>query len=531
MQTPTGRDAPAAGAALPTGTVTFLFTDIEGSTRLVERLGTAAWTNLLEAHQAIIRAALAAATRGGGQDRGRLVLRRLHQRRDGRRRRGRHAARALRARAGRPTRPCGSAWACTRARAWSPRTPITSGLDVHRAARVASAAHGGQVVLSDTTRALVAGALPEGATLRDLGEHRLKDLSRPERISQLVISGVPDEFPPLRTLDATPNNLPVMLTDFIGREAVLAEAHRLLEGTRLLTLTGPGGTGKTRLSLQLAADVADRFPDGLYFVALEPISDPALVPSTIAMAMGVQDVGGASVEDRLRDYLRGRTVLLVLDNMEQVTGAAPFLGDLLRAAPGLTCIVTSRAALHVYGEQEYPVPTLGVPDPAHLPPLDALAQVDGVALFMERARTARPDFRLTRGQRTGGGPARGRPGRPAAGDRAGGGPHQGPLARGHPGAAAGPARPAGWRRPRPPGAAADPARRDRLELRPPGAGHPAPLRDDRRLRGRLRARGRRGRSADPGRRVAHPSTCSTACRASSTRASCARTPSTRTRGS
>jgi predicted ATPase/class 3 adenylate cyclase len=394
VQTPTGRGAPAAGAALPTGTVTFLFTDIEGSTRLVERLGTAAWTNLLEAHQAIIRAALATATGVEIKTEGdsffavftsaetavaaSVAMQRALYAHDW------PADAAVRVRMGLHTGEGVVA----------PDADYV-GLDVHRAARVASAAHGGQVVVSDTTRALVAGALPEGTTLRDLGEHRLKDLSRPERISQLVISGVPDEFPPLRTLDATPNNLPVMLTDFIGREAVLAEAHHLLEGTRLLTLTGPGGTGKTRLSLQLAADVAERFPDGLYFVALEPISDPALVPSTIAMAVGVQDVGGTSLEDRLRDFLRNRTVLLVIDNMEQVTGAAPFLGDLLRAAPGITCIVTSRAALHIYGEQEYPVPTLGVPDPAHLPGLDALAQVDGVALFLERARTARPDFRLT----------------------------------------------------------------------------------------------------------------------------------------
>jgi len=394
VQTPTGRDAPAAGAALPTGTVTFLFTDIEGSTKLVERLGTAAWTALLEAHQSIIRGALAAATGVEVKTEGDSFFAVFTS-----------AETAVSAAVAMQRGLYAHDWpadAAVRVRMGlhtgegvvAPDADYV-GLDVHRAARVASAAHGGQVVLSDTTRALVAGALPDGATLRDLGEHRLKDLSRPERISQLVISGVPDAFPPLRTLDATPNNLPLMLTDFIGREAVLAEAHRLLEGTRLLTLTGPGGTGKTRLSLQLAADVAERFPDGLYFVALEPISDPALVPSTIAMAVGVQDVGGSSVEDRLRDHLRNRTVLLVLDNMEQVTGAAPFLGDLLRAAPGLTCIVTSRAALHVYGEQEYPVPTLGVPDPAHLPPLEALIQVDGVALFVERARTARPDFRLT----------------------------------------------------------------------------------------------------------------------------------------
>jgi predicted ATPase/class 3 adenylate cyclase len=382
------------GAALPTGTVTFLFTDIEGSTRLVERLGTATWTDLLEAHQAIIRAALASATGVEVKTEGDSFF-------------------AVFASAETAVAAAAAMQRALFAYAWPTDSPVRVrmglhtgegvvapdsdyvGLDVHRAARVASAAHGGQVVLSDTTRALVAGALPEGTTLLDLGEHRLKDLSRAERISQLVISGVPEDFPPLRTLDATPNNLPIVLTDFIGREAVLAEAHRLLDGTRLLTLTGPGGTGKTRLSLQLAADVAERFPDGLYFVALEPISDPALVPSAIATVLGVQDMSGTALDERLRDFLKGRKVLLVLDNMEQVTGAAPFLGDLLRAAPGVTCIVTSRAALHVYGEQEFPVPTLGVPDLVHLPPLDELAQVDGVALFLARARTARPDFRLT----------------------------------------------------------------------------------------------------------------------------------------
>ena len=224
MQTPTGRDAPAAGAALPTGTVTFLFTDIEGSTKLVERLGTAAWTTLLEAHQSIIRAALAAATGVEVKTEGDSFFAVFTS-----------AETAVAAAAAMQRGLYAHGWpadAAVRVRMGlhtgegviAPDADYV-GLDVHRAARVSSAAHGGQVVLSDTTRALVAGALPEGATLRDLGEHRLKDLSRPERISQLVISGVPDEFPPLRTLDATPNNLPVMLTDFIGREAVLAEAH------------------------------------------------------------------------------------------------------------------------------------------------------------------------------------------------------------------------------------------------------------------------------------------------------------------
>ncbi|MFI5261075.1 MAG: adenylate/guanylate cyclase domain-containing protein [Candidatus Limnocylindrales bacterium] len=379
---------------LPTGTVTFLFTDIEGSTRLVERLGTAGYSPLLEAHQAIVRAVLAETdgveikTEG---DSFFVVFR--------------SARAAVEAAATIQRELAAHTWppdAAVRVRMGLhtgegviARDTDYVGLDVHRAARIASAGHGGQVLISETTHALVTTDLPDGVTSRDLGEHRLKDLSRPERIRQLVIAGLPDHFPPLKTLDATPNNLPVLLTSFVGREQVLAEARRLLEGARLLTLTGPGGTGKTRLSLQLAAEAADRFPDGVYFVALEPISDPALVPSTIALAVGVQDVGGSSLEERLREYLRSRRVLLVLDNMEQVTGSAAFLGELLQAAPELTCIVTSRAALHVYGEQEYPVPTLGVPDPSHLPPLDELAGYDAIALFVERARAARPEFQLT----------------------------------------------------------------------------------------------------------------------------------------
>ncbi|MGZ3632542.1 MAG: ATP-binding protein [Candidatus Limnocylindrales bacterium] len=394
MQRSTAGDVTGTSATLPTGTVTFLFTDIEGSTRLVQQLGTAAYGALLEAHQAIVREALRASdgveikTEG---DSFFVVFRS----------------------AGASVTATVAIQRALGAHPWPPDAAIRVrmglhtgegviapdadyvGLDVHRAARIASAGHGGQVLLSATTRALVETSLPEGVSLLDLGEHRLKDLSRPEHISQLIVAGLPERFPPLKTLDATPNNLPILLTSFVGREHVLAEARRLLEGTRLLTLTGPGGTGKTRLSLQLAAEAVERFPDGVYFVALEPISDAALVPSTIAMTVGVQDVGGGSVEERLKAYLQDRRVLLLLDNMEQVTGAATFLSELLRSAPNVSCIVTSRAALRIYGEQEYPVPTLDVPDPAHLPSLEALAQYEAVSLFIERAMTARPDFQVT----------------------------------------------------------------------------------------------------------------------------------------
>ena len=192
------------------------------------------------------------------------------------------------------------------------------GIDVHRAARIANAGHGGQVLVSAATRMLTESSLPDGVSLRELGEFRLKDLSRPEQLAMLVIEGLPDEFPALRTLDAVPNNLPTQLTTFLGRQRELEEAAALLEQARLLTLTGPGGTGKTRLSLQLAADATERFHDGVFFVPLGTIDEPDLVLPTIAQALGMPDPGGGAL-DRLADQLAGKHVLLVLDNFEQVS--------------------------------------------------------------------------------------------------------------------------------------------------------------------------------------------------------------------
>jgi predicted ATPase len=283
------------------------------------------------------------------------------------------------------------------------------GPDVHRAARVAAAGHGGQVLLSEATTTVVSDMLPLGVALRGLGEHRLKDL-RPERICQLVIDGLRTEFPPIRSLDRRPNNLPTQLTSFVGREAELGEAARLLGSTRLLTLTGPGGTGKTRLSLQLAADMAERFPDGIWFVALEPVRDPNLIAPTILTTVGLVESGGRSARDVLVDWLGSKRVLLVLDNFEQVIEGAPVVADLLRGAPELVVIVTSRAALRVSGEQEYPVPGLPAPRdvlalsdlekmnlPAEDRRLDAASatQYEAVRLFIARALAVRPDFRVT----------------------------------------------------------------------------------------------------------------------------------------
>lgn len=268
---------------LPAGTVTFLFTDIEGSTRLLLELGPA-YDACLEQHRQLVRAAVTVedghevSTEG---DAFFVVFARAP----------RAAAAALAAqRALAAARwPQGVDLKVRMGLHTGEGTPVGQdyvGLDVHRAARICAAAWGGQILLSDSTRALIEHALPDGTQLRDLGEHRLKDLLRPQRLYQLVGEGIPAEFPPPRTLDLRPHNLPVQLTSFVGREREVADARRLLDGARLLTLTGPGGTGKTRLSLQLAADLIEQFHDGVYFVALAPITDPALVPSTIAQTLG-----------------------------------------------------------------------------------------------------------------------------------------------------------------------------------------------------------------------------------------------------
>ena len=377
--------------SLPTGTVTFLFTDIEGSTRLTEAMGSA-WPPILERHFVILREALAAhhglefGTEGD----------------------------ALFAVFGSAPHAVGAAASAQRAlesEAWPNGARVRVrmglhtgegqlsggtyvGLDVHRVARITSAGHGGQVLASATTRMLVEGSLPSGVALRDLGEHRLKDLSRPERLAMLVVEGLPAEFPALRTVDAIPNNLPTQLTTFLGRERELSEAGKLLGEVRLLTLTGPGGTGKTRLSLQLAAEALDRFGDGVYFVPLGALTEADLVIPAIAQAMGVVDPAGKAM-GRLVEQLAGKHVLLVLDNFEQVIDAAPEVNELLGGAPGITILVSSRSPLRVYGEQEYPVPPLSLPDPEHLPDADALSQYGSVALFIERAMAVAPDFAVT----------------------------------------------------------------------------------------------------------------------------------------
>ena len=270
------------------------------------------------------------------------------------------------------------------------------GLDVHHAARIAGAAYGGQVLVSEATQALVAGRLPERLQLRDLGLHRLRDLAGTEHLYQLLVEGVPDVFPALRTLDGTPNNLPTQLTSFVGRSEMVARAKRLVETSRLLTLTGPGGIGKTRLSLQVAAETFDQFPDGVYFIALSAVRDPEVIPSVIAQAIGIPMTGNRLPLDMVIEHLRSRKTLLVIDNFEQLLPeAAGFPSTLLQASPNLKVIVSSRAPLRAYGEHEFPVEPLLIPDSTTHPSLDILSQYEAVKLFIERATAAKPDFYAT----------------------------------------------------------------------------------------------------------------------------------------
>lgn len=377
---------------LSSGTVTFLFTDIEGSTQLLQRLKEQ-YASLLRTHHQIITDAI---TNHHGQvvdtqgDSFFAVFPR--------------AIDALHA--------VVEAQRTLTSYDWQEGTPVRVrmalhtgeplkdagryvGIDVHRAARIGSAGHGSQILLSQTTKALVEHQLPEDVTLRDLGGHYLKDLPGPQPIFQLVISGLTNDFPPLKTLEVLPNNLPVQLTSFIGRETQLAEIKHLFGTTHLLTLTGVGGTGKTRLAHKMGSDVIEDFKDGVWLVELAPLSNPELVPQAIAAALNLREQPGQSLTDLLKDYLSRKKLLLILDNCEHLIDAcAQMASVLLHAAPSLKILATSREALGIGGEAPYPVPSLSLPAPAAVLP-DALLQYEAVQLFVDRARAVDLHFQLT----------------------------------------------------------------------------------------------------------------------------------------
>jgi predicted ATPase/class 3 adenylate cyclase len=382
--------------ALPAGTVTLFFSDIEGSTLLLERLGER-YADVLEEHRSVIRDAVAA---NGGHE--------LRTEGD--------AFFVVFARAGDAVR---AAIAAQRELAASSSLGVASlrvriglhtgeprvlghdyvGMDVHCAARICSAAHGGQIVVSETTERILAGQAIAGIALDDLGEHRLKDLSRPMRLHQVVADGLTADFPPLRTLDYPPANLPGEwgpFTTFLGREAEVEALARLVleRRNRLVTLVGPGGVGKTRLAIEAAGRLAGDFPDGARFVPLAAVWEFRDLAPAIARALAAPVMEGESARDALVRLLSNRHLLLVLDNFEQLVDGAPLVADLLGACPALAVIITSREPTRLAAERLYPVHPLDVPDLSASSAGVELERYGAVAMFCDRARARDPAFTL-----------------------------------------------------------------------------------------------------------------------------------------
>lgn len=380
--------------SLPTGSVTFLYTDIEGSTPLWE-FEPVQMKMALERHDVILQESIASF---GGH-----VYKIIGD-----------AFQAAFEVSSDAVRASLAAQRSLVAEPWPTSTPLRVRMGLHaghaiaqgddyttthtlnRVARIMAAAHGGQVLLSEAVGELISDDLPEGASLRDMGRHQLKGLTQLEHLLQVVVPDLPAQFPPLNTLEGSANNLPAQLTTFIGREAEVAELKELLAKSRLTTLTGSGGCGKTRLSLHVAREVQAEYPNGVWLVELAPLSDPALIPPTLVAELGLRDDGHRPILEILTDFLRSKTLLLVLDNCEHLIQACAQLSEtLLRSCPKLRILASSRERLGVPGEFSYRVPSFAVPDPEHLPSMDKLGNLDAFRLFVERAATARPGFALT----------------------------------------------------------------------------------------------------------------------------------------
>jgi predicted ATPase/class 3 adenylate cyclase/DNA-binding CsgD family transcriptional regulator len=380
---------------LPTGTVTFLFTDIEGSTQLA-REHPNRWEALRARHDAILRAAIETNSGYLFQIIGDAFCAAFHTSGD-----------ALNAAIKSQTDLRVENWGDVPVRV---RMGIHTGkadlqengqyvghMTLGRVQRLMSAGHGGQALVSPATEQLVRDELPEGVELRDLGERLLKDLIRPEHIYQIVATNLPVDFPPLRTLDAYRHNLPAQLTTFIGREKEMAEVKQAIHENRLVTLTGSGGTGKTRLAIQAGADSLDQFPDGVWLVQLGSTAEADLVPRSVAGAVGVQEIPTQSLTDTLAHFLSSKSLLLVLDSCEHLIEACARLAEhLLQACPDVRILATSRERLRIPGEVTRQVALLTVPDPRRLPPLEELEQYEAVRLFVERGRSVMPSFELTK---------------------------------------------------------------------------------------------------------------------------------------
>lgn len=380
------------GRELPSGTITFLFSDIEGSTPLLERLGTGTYQELIEHHNRLLREVF---PRFGGVERGTegdsfmvafesapsAVLAAVSTQKaiadadwpasaEVRVRIGLHTGEGIRG------------------------ADDYVGIDINRAARVSSAAHGGQILLSDATRVLSEHALPEGVRVRDLGEYRLKGLERSERLFEVVVDGLAADFSPPRTAEVGGIHVPSRLTSFVGRQAEIEALLALLAQSRLITLTGPGGTGKTSLAVEVGRQAAAQFSDGVWFVDLAPLDDADQLELAVTSALGLSTKSHRPAIEILQDHLSGREILVILDNFEHLLPGADLVMRLIDTAQHLKVVVTSRSGLSLYGEQVFPVPPLGVPESAAAGDVDQVAEAGAVSLFVERARTVRPDFSL-----------------------------------------------------------------------------------------------------------------------------------------
>jgi predicted ATPase/class 3 adenylate cyclase len=382
---------------LPTGTVVFLFTDVEGSTQAWER-DPAATRSALERQDVVVRESVATHRGHVFKTVGDGYCIAFHTPADA-------VAAAVAAQRGLAAQPAGETKPlrvrmALHVGAAEARNGDYLGAPLNRVARLLATGHGGQILVSQAVYDLVRDALPGDVALRDLGQHSLKDLQHPEQVYQLLHPHMAADFPPLRSLNVLPNNLPPQLTSFIGRETEMAEVKRLLAGTRLLTLTGAGGSGKTRLALQVAADLLDDYTDGVWFVELATLTEPSLVPQRVASVLGVREQQGRPLLDTLADALRPKKLLILLDSCEHLLqGCVDLVSRLLLSCPGVKLLATSREALNATGEASWTVPLLSAPDPrspevTHADPAK-LNGYEAVRLFVDRARLSKSDFALT----------------------------------------------------------------------------------------------------------------------------------------
>jgi len=377
-------------STLPTGTVTFLFTDIEGSTKLA-RKHPDTWEAARARHNAILQSATEFHSGYVFQIIGDAFCVAFHTVRDG-------LNAAIEAQRQLQNEDWGNTMVKVRmglhtGSAELHGTDYRGYLTMAKVQRVMSVAYGGQVLLSNTSAELLHNELPEEITLRDMKVHRLKALSDSERLWQMLAPDLQQDFPPLQSLKETPNNLPLQLTSFIGRENEMAEVEQELNQHRLVTLTGSGGTGKTRLSLRVAAELQDSFPNGIWFVELAPLADPDLIPQTILSEIGINEQPNKTPLEILQEYLQEKKTLIVLDNCEHlISASAQVVNALLKAAPGLKVLGSSREALGVKGEVSYPVPSLSLPDLNQLPEFEQLSKYEAVRLFIDRALLVAPHF-------------------------------------------------------------------------------------------------------------------------------------------